>query len=330
MTDDGTLDVDGINADALAAAGGVAPYLRRTAVEYSAAASHTVGAEVWLKHEQQQVTGSFKPRGSLTKLTAMTQPERVRGVVAPSAGNHGLGTAYAAARMGATARIYLPEQTDPIKLTALSNLGARVSMFEDIETARLAALFDADKHGWAYASAYNDRHMVIGAAMLGGELAEELPDFDVLLVPIGGGGLAAGIAVALAGLRTQVWAVATEESPTWINWLKAGHAGDVTLAPSIAEGLSGPIEPNTLTFPLVRDLVPRVLGVDDAQIGHAVAWLAATHQQIVEPSGAAALAAALSAPEELAGARVGVILTGRNIGFDRYRALLARHPTPTA
>lgn len=329
MTDGRTMEMDGIYADALAAAGRIAPYLRRTPVEYSAAASRATGADVWLKHEQQQVTGSFKPRGSLTKLISMTQAERVLGVVAPSAGNHGLGIAYAASRLGATAHIYLPRRTDPIKRTALADLGAQVTMFEDIETARLAAMADADKHGWAFASAYNDRHMVTGSAMLGVELVEELPEVDVLLVPIGGGGLAAGIAVALAEVSTQVWVVATEESPTWISWLKTGHAGVVPLGPSIAEGLSGPIEPDTLTFPLVRDLVPRVLSVNDAQIGHAVAWLAATHQQIVEPSGAAALAAALGAPTELAGARVGVILTGRNVGLDRYRALLAEHPTPT-
>jgi threonine dehydratase len=184
---------------------------------------------------------------------------------------------------------------------------------------------DAETHGWTFASAYNDRHMVTGAATLGLEVAEELPGIDVLHVPIGGGGLAAGIAVALAGLPLQVWAVATEESPTWINWLNTGHAEVVATGPSIAEGLSGPIEPSTLTFPLVHDLLPRALSVNDAQIGHAVAWLTATHQQIVEPSGAAALAAALEAPAELVGARVGVLLTGRNIGLDRYRSLLEQH-----
>lgn len=299
-----------------------ASMLRRTPAEHSSPASRRSGTEVWLKHEQQQVTGSFKPRGSLAKLSRMTDAERARGVVAPTAGNHGIGLAYAASRLGVTARIYLPAGTDPSKLATLADLGAEVTTFADIETARLAALHAAEVHGWTFCSAYNDQDMVVGGATLGLEVAEEMPDLDVLLVPIGGGGLAAGTAAALADRPTQVWAVATAASPTWLRWHETGEPGAVELAPSVAEGLSGPIEPETITFPLVRDLVPRVLPVDDAQITGAMAWLADNHQQIVEPSGAAALAAALDPPAELAGARVGVLLTGRNIGLARYLDLL--------
>lgn len=302
-----------------------AAHLRRTAAEHSPAASRASGATVWLKHEQQQTTGSFKPRGSLAKLIRMTDAEREHGLVAPTAGNHGIGLAYAASRLGATARIYLPADVDPAKLTTLADLGAEVTTFPDIEAARLAALDAAAAHGWAYCSAYNDVDMVVGAATLGLEIAVDLPDLDVLLVPIGGGGLAAGTAAALADRDTEVWAVATAASPTWLRWHESRSPGPVHLEDSIAEGLSGPIEPETITFPLVRDLVPRVLSVEDDQITAAMAWLADHHQQIVEPSGAAALAAALAAPAELAGARVGVLLTGRNIGLPRYLDLV----TPT-
>ena len=305
----------------------VAPYLRRTASEHSPAASRKSGATVWLKHEQQQVTGSFKPRGSLAKLSRLTDAERGRGLVAPTAGNHGIGLAYAASRLGAPARIYLPADTDPAKLTTLADLGAEVTTFPDIETARLAARDAARARGWTYCSAYNDVDMVVGAATLGLEIAEDLPDVDVLLVPIGGGGLAAGTAAALADRGTEVWAVATAASPTWLRWHERRIPVPVHLEPSIAEGLSGPIEPETVTFPLVRDLVPRVLSVDDDEIAGAMAWLADNHQQIVEPSGSAALAAVLAAPAALADARVGVLLTGRNIGLPRYLDLVTRPGT---
>jgi threonine dehydratase len=318
------LDVDTIVAAAHAAGPRIGPHLQRTPIEHSAAASRAAGAPVWLKHEQQQVTGSFKPRGSLTKLARLSAAERARGVVAPTAGNHGIGLAYAAARLDAPAHIFLPETTDPAKLTRLADLGADVTTFADIETTRLAALEAAEVNGWTFSSAYNDRDMVVGAATLGLELADELPELDVLLVPIGGGGLASGVSAALAERRPQlqVWAVATEASPTWLRWHAAGAPEPVPLAPSIAEGLSGPIEPTTITLDLVRQLVPRVLPVSEAQIAAAMRWLAAEHQQIVEPSGAAALAVALDRPAALGDARVGVVLTGRNVGLARYLELI--------
>jgi threonine dehydratase len=316
-------DVQQIVAAAQAATRRIAPHLRRTPWERSVPASQATGVDVWLKHEQQQVTGSFKPRGSLTKLSRLSEEERARGVVAPTAGNHGIGLAYAASRIPVPTRLYLPADADPAKLRTLRELGADVSFFPDVEAARLAAVEAAAEHGWLYSSAYNDVDMVVGAATLGLEIAEEMPGLDVLLVPIGGGGLAAGVAAALGPRPTEVWAVATAASPTWPAWHAAGSTVPVELRPSVAEGLSGPIEASTLTFPLVRDLVPRVLGVEEPRIAQAMAWLAHHHQQLTEPSGVAALAAALDPPSELAGARVGVLLTGRNIGLRRFLDLVA-------
>jgi threonine dehydratase len=315
-------------AAAEAARARIAPHLYRTPLERSAPAEQAGAAAVWLKHEQQQVTGSFKPRGSLTKLTRLSAAERARGVVAPTAGNHGIGLAWAAQRLGTPAHIFLPEGTDPAKLARLDRLGASVTAFVDIEAARLAALSAAEAHGWTFSSAYADPDMVVGAATLGLELAEELSDVEVVLVPIGGGGLAAGIACALAQRRPEVpvWAVATAASPTWPRWHAAGRPVPVELSASVAEGLSGTVEPTTPTFEPVLRLVPRVLAVTDEQIVDAMRWLAAAHQQIVEPSGAAALAAVLDPGSGLAGARVAAVLTGRNVGLPRYLDLLGGPP----
>jgi threonine dehydratase len=314
------VDVDAVVGAARAARPRITPHLHRTPVESTTVA----GTRVWLKHEQQQVTGSFKPRGSLTKLTRLTAEERARGVVAPTAGNHGIGLAYAAGRLGTPAHIFLPEGTDPAKLERLGGFGASVTAFPDVEAARLAALAAADEHGWTFSSAYADLDMVAGAATIGMELAEELPDVDVVLVPIGGGGLASGVAAALAELRPglPVWAVATGASPTWLRWHEEGRPVPVELGPSVAEGLSGTIEPTTLTFDYVHALVPRVLPVSERQITAAMRRLAADHQQMVEPSGAAALGPLLEPDSELAGARVAVVLTGRNIGLPRWLELI--------
>lgn len=323
MTDEAPLDVDKIVESARTARQRIDPHLRRTALEQSYAASTLNGATVLFKHEHQQVTGSFKPRGSLTKLSAMSRTEAARGVIAPTAGNHGIGVAYAGARTGIPVSVYLPTSADESKRRQLLAFGARVSEFPDIEAARVAAIRDAQRTHAIYSSAYNDADMVIGAATLGLELADELPDIDVLVLPIGGGGLAAGVGAVFRVLRpdTQIWAVAPHASPTWSAWHRAVTPMTVPLSPSIAEGISGPIEPTTVTFPLVNRVVDRVVEVTEAEIAEAVRWLAAELQQLVEPSGAAAAAAVVAGRRHTAGARTAVVLTGRNVSLDRFTQL---------
>ena len=324
MADFSGLDAPSITGAASEAARRLAPHLVTTALERSDAASRASGAPVWLKHEHQQVTGSFKPRGSLTKVTAMTAADRRRGLVAPTAGNHGIGLAYAASRLGATAHIFVPDGIDPAKVARLTALGAAVRKFPDMEEARLSAMTAAAEHGWTFASAYNDPDMIVGAATLGLELAVEMDGVDAVIVPIGGGGLAAGVAAALATTHphVQVWAAATAASPTWVRWYSAGSAVPVELEASIAEGMSGPVESSTITLDLVNRFVAGVVPVTERQIRASVRWLATEHQQMVEPSGAAALAVALARPAELLGLSLCVVLTGRNVGLERFRGLL--------
>lgn len=331
MTGDPAVDPGSIVAQARAARERIAPHLHRTALEHSATASDRNGASVWFKHEHQQVTGSFKPRGSLTKLTALAEAGRTRGVIAPTAGNHGIGVAYAGARTGVPVAVYLPVAADESKRRQLRTWGARISEFPDIEAARLAALRDADRTGAIFSSAYNDHDMIVGAATLGLELIEELPDVDVLLLPIGGGGLAAGVGAVFRELRprTQVWGVAPQASPTWPVWHRAGAPSAVALEASVAEGISGPIEPTTVTFPLVQRFVDQIIAVTEAEIIAATRWLAAEHQQLVEPSGAASAAAVVGAARAAGGARAAVVLTGRNVSLDRFTRLMTA-ATPDA
>ncbi len=314
-------------SDVVAAARRIAGWIRSTPLESSPALSQRARGTVELKPEHLQVTGSFKARGSLNRVLSLSDDERLSGVVAPTAGNHGLALAYAAAALGTRASIFLPETADPQKVRRLGRLGAEVRRFPSIEAARQAALTAAAQDGQAFVSAYNDPAMIAGAGTVGLEIIEAYPEVDVVVVPVGGGGLIAGIATIIGALKpgVQVWGAQTTASPTIARWLDAGEVVDLTLEPSIAEGLSGPIDPETITFPIIKRLVQRVITVTDREIVEAMRFVFDEHQYLVEPSGAAAVAAVLFHSSKFAGSRSIVVTTGRNVSLARFQALLGEH-----
>jgi threonine dehydratase len=314
-------------SDVVAAAHRIAGFIRRTPLENSPALSQRAGATVELKPEHLQITGSFKARGSVNRLLSLSEQERLSGVIAPTAGNHGLALAYAAAALNTKASIFLPENTDPLKIRRLETLRAEVGRFPNIEDARQSALASAAQDGRTFVSAYNDPAVIAGAGTVGLEITEAFPEVDVVVVPVGGGGLIAGIATIIGALKpdVQVWGAQTAASPTIARWLEAGEVVDLTLQPSIAEGLSGPIDPGTITFPIIRRLVHRVVTVTDSEIVEAMRFVFDEHQYSVEPSGAAAVAALLFYSSDFSGSRSVVVTTGRNISLARFQALLAEH-----
>lgn len=316
--------------DVLRAARRIGPYVRHTPLEASPLLAARGGA-AWagLKLESLQVTGSFKPRGAFHKLLSLDDAARRRGAVAPTAGNHGLGLARAGAVLGVPVRIFLPEAADVSKVARLRADGAEVSFFPDIEAARLAALAMADADGFAFVSAYNDAVVVAGQGTVGIELLADDPDVDLVVVCVGGGGLIAGVGTIAKALnpRVEVWGAQAEESPTFARWHARGATHAVELRPSIAEGLSGYIEPEVITWPVVRRVVDRMVTVSERALVDAMRWLFDAHQLVAEPSGVAALAAVLGAePGVLDGRRVAVVVTGRNVAGARYRALTGEAP----
>jgi len=275
--------------------------------------------------ENLQHTGSFKLRGAANVLASLDADQRSIGVIAPTAGNHGLGLAYAGNVAGIPVSIFLPHSADPMKVSAMKNYGAQVTFFENIEDARLAAIAAAQQTGATFVSAYNNAQMIAGGGTVGLEIIEDWADAEVILVNIGGGGLASGIATAIKAVNpaAEVWAIQSEASPTFACWKDAGETVPVDISPSIAEGISGYIEPEAMTWPLIRDRVDRVLLVSEAEIKEAMLLMLNLHCHVIEPSGVPAVAGALRYAKELSGRKTVCVVSGRNISGSRYLRLVS-------
>lgn len=310
--------------DIYAASGRIKSTVCKTPLEPSHSLSALVGTEVRLKMENLQHTGSFKLRGAANVLASLNADQRRAGVIAPTAGNHGLGLACAGHAAGIPVSIFLPFSADPIKVSAMKSYGAQVTFFDDIEDARQEAIVAAQQSGATFVSAYNNQQMIAGGGTVGLEIMEDWSDADVILVNIGGGGLASGIATAIKGINpaAEVWAVQSEASPTFARWKEAGEAIPVEISSSIAEGISGYIEPEAMTWPLIRDRVDRVLLVSEAEIKAAMLLMLNLHSHVVEPSGVPAVAAAIRYAKELSGRKVVCVVSGRNISGSRYLKLV--------
>lgn len=303
----------------------IAPYVRHTPLEPSPALSDELGAPVYLKLESMQVTGSFKPRIAFNKLLTLSAEEKRRGVIASTAGGHGIGVSYAARALGIPARIYLPRSAEPRKIAAIERNGAELTYFESIPEARNAARAEAERRGWTFVSAYNDPVIIAGGGTVGLEIVEDGPEVGRLVVGIGGGGLLAGSAIAIRrrnpGLR--VLGIQPENSAVVIPWLEAGRPVPVDVRPSIADGLGANIEEDSLTFPLAQRHVDQTALVSEDEIRAAMDWLLAEHQLVVEPSGAAPVAALRKVGKGFAGGgAIAVVVTGRNVNRERYFELL--------
>ncbi|HEX6106336.1 MAG TPA: threonine/serine dehydratase [Gemmatimonadales bacterium] len=312
-------------ADVEQALGRIRRHVRHTPLEHSPALSERLQTDVYLKMECWQVTGSFKPRISFSKLLALSAAERERGVIASTAGGHGIGLAYAARVLGVPARIFLPRTADPRKIATMRRYGADLTYFESVEEARVAARAEAERAGLTFVSAYNDPLIVAGGGTVGLEILQDLPEVATLVTGIGGGGLIAGCAIAIRTGRASldVWGVQPEGSAVLARWLEAGHPVEMPVRPSIADGLGAAIETDSITFPLAQQHVRRTILVSEDEIRGAMAWALEEHQLVLEPSGAAPIAALLKEPA--AAGPVAVILTGRNVSRRRFFDLLEGH-----
>lgn len=303
----------------------IQPYIHHTPLEYNEVLSQLYKTDIFLKLENLQITGSFKARGSLNKLLTLDEIERQRGVIAPSAGNHGIGLAYAAKKLNVPAHVYLPKDADQSKIQALKNYGAQLSFFETMEDARIAAINTAHETGKTFLSAYNDPSVISAGGTVALEIIEDLADVDVVITCLGGGGLTAGICLALKSInpRIEVWAIEPKNSPSIATWHDQGKVTNVELKTSIAEGLSGPIDPETITFPIIHQYIDRILTVSEEEIVKAMKLMVEC-QYIVEPSGVAGVAALSQCGNELKGLKTAIVVTGRNISWSRFISIVQK------
>ena len=300
-------------ADIEAARRTIAGHVLRTPMLPAPKLSALTGASVLVKYENLQVTNSFKERGALNKLSSLSASERAHGVIAMSAGNHAQAVAYHAARLGIPATIVMPVTTPFVKVEATQAHGAEVVLDgETLTEAQLRAQAIARERGLTLVHPYDDPLVIAGQGTIALEMLEEAPDLEVLIIPVGGGGLIAGNAVAARALKPRIEIVGAEAVlyPSVWNALHGENrsCGGATLAEGIAVKNVG-----ALTFPIVSELVAEVVLVDEAHIERAVYAYLTLQKTMAEGAGAAGLAAMLAKPERFRGRKVGLILCGGNI-----------------
>ncbi|MBX9841297.1 MAG: threonine ammonia-lyase [Xanthobacteraceae bacterium] len=275
--------------------------------------SALTGAEVFVKYENLQVTNSFKERGARTKLASLSAEERRRGVIAMSAGNHAQAVAYHAALLGISATIVMPEQTPFVKVAATKAHGARVVLEgESISEAQARAEAEARERGLIWVHPYDDPYVIAGQGTIALEMLEAEPGLDVLVIPIGGGGLVSGMATAAKAIKPGIDIVGVESAlyPSMWNAIHGERRplGGATLAEGIAVKNVG-----SLTLPIIRALVSDIVLVGEEHIERAVNAYLTLQKAMAEGAGAAGLAAMLAKPGRFAGKRVGLVLCGGNI-----------------
>lgn len=296
----------------------------RTPAIPSPGLSKLTGADVYLKLENQQVTGSFKVRGSYVRMAALSDAERTAGVIAASAGNHAQGVGYHAERLGIPATIFMPANTPFTKVARTEALGATVILEgETVAESRILAMQAAEAEGKVFIHPYDDPHVIAGQGTATAEFLEDAPDLDTIIVPIGGGGLAAGACIAAAHLKPslEVVGVQADAYPS----MKQAFRGEPPQGKgaTIADGIAVK-EPGDLTTPILKKHMKNVAVVCEADIERAVQIMVDVQRLIVEGSGAVPLALMLAEPARFAGHTVGLIISGGNIDSRLLSSVLMR------
>jgi threonine dehydratase len=288
----------------------------RTPLEFSSQLSGLTGAEVYVKWESEQRTGSFKFRGALNKIRSLSQAEKERGVVSASTGNHALGVSLASEMEGVALTLVLPQNVSAAKRERLEKGRAEIITFgESCEKAEVQARRLAGETGRTYVSPYNDLEIIAGQGTIGLEILEDLPAVEAAIVPVGGGGLIAGIAGCVKGARRsiEVYGVEPRNSPVMAASIAAGHIVEISEEETIAEAVAGGLEPGCITFPLCRELLDGIILVEEALIKRAMSLIRLHHHRMVEGAGALALAGLVKDKARLAGKKVVLVASGGNI-----------------
>jgi threonine dehydratase len=315
-------------ADVEAARTRIAPFVVRTPMIRSEWLSDVANADVWLKLEIVQVTGSFKARGAVNALARLKERQRsATTIVTASAGNHGLAVAWAARELGFEARVHIPATAPDAKRSPIVRFGAELVSASSYEAAEAQAHDDAARSGAIYVSPYNDADVIAGAGTVALEMFADDPNLDVVVAPLGGGGLLAGAGLVarardIGGRRRLVVGAEPKASPVFSTALAAHAIVPVEIHETIADGLAGNLERGSRTYDLVRDLADHVVLVAESSIEQAMRGLVVRERLIVEGAGATGVGAILQRRPELEGRRVGVVLSGRNVDASVLRRVM--------
>ena len=317
-----TLAIDDIRAAAERLNGQV----ERTPCRLSRTLSEITGAEVWVKFENLQFTAAYKERGALNKLLQLTEAEKKRGVIAASAGNHSQGLAYHAARLGIPVTIVMPRSTPFVKVQQTRAFGAEVVLEGDgYDDASAHARKLCDERDLVFVHPFNDLDVMAGQGTVALEMLEDVPDLDVLPIPIGGGGLIAGCATAAKHIRPDIRIVGLEPAmyPSFTARMRGVNGASGTGGATIAEGIAVK-QVGDVSYGVARPLIDDVLLVEEPFFERAVALYCNVEKTVAEGAGAAALAGLLAYPERFRGKKCGLIITGGNIDTRLLASVLTR------
>lgn len=295
-----------------------------TPVRHSRRLSQLTGAEIWIKFDNLHFTGSFKERGALNRLLQLTPEEKARGVVAASAGNHAQALAYHGGRLGVPVTIVMPEGTPFVKVDGTRAHGANVVIHGlDFSASTEEAQRLCEQEGFVFVSAFDDEGIVAGQGVCGLEFVEQAPDLDALIIPIGGGGLIAGSAIAAKGLKPDIKIFGVEAARYASFTARRAGLPSVCTGQTIAEGIAIKAV-GEIPFGLCNHLIDEIFVCEEADFEKGVALLATLEKTVAEGAGAGGLAAILANPERFKGMKVGIELTGGNIDARMLAVVLNR------
>jgi len=302
----------------------IAPYFQRTPLQYSLGLSELLDAEVYIKHEEHLPLGAFKSRGGINLLSNLSSEERQRGLITSSTGNHGQSIASAGKEFGVRVLIGLPENANPVKVAAMRSLGAElIFRGENFDDAREYCERLAREEGYRYVHAVNEPLLIAGVGTASLEIIEDLPDVDVLMLPLGGGSGISGACVVAKSIdpSIQVYAVQSEAAPAaYLSW-KRGELVDAPME-TFAEGVATK-SGYELPQRIMRELLDDFLLVSDDDIRRAIGLLVEKAHTLAEPAGATAMAGAVKHAGRLKGKKVAITVSGANITADRLAEALA-------
>jgi len=312
--------------DILAARDRLQGHIERTPCRHSRTLSEITGAEVWVKFENLQFTAAYKERGALNKLLQLTETEKKRGVIAASAGNHSQGLAYHAARLGIPVTIVMPRGTPFVKVQQTRAHGAEVVIDGDgYDEASAHAMTLRDERDLVFVHPFNDLDVMAGQGTVALEMLEDAPDLEVLPVPIGGGGLIAGMATAAKHVKPQIKVLGLEPAmyPSFTARMRGVNVGATSGGATIAEGIAVK-QVGDVSYGVARPLVDEVLLIEEPFFERAVALYCNVEKTVTEGAGAASLGALLAFPERFRGKKCGLVITGGNIDTRLLASVLTR------
>lgn len=300
--------------------------IKRTPLEFSPSLSRLTGAQVYLKWENEQRTGSFKFRGALNKVRSLSPEEKGKGIVSASTGNHGLGVSLASKLERVALTLVLPTNASKEKKRRLEESSSEIIEYgEDCEKAEVWARRLALETDRIYVSPYNDKEIICGQGTLGLEIFEDLPDAEAVLVAVGGGGLIAGTAGYLksSNNKIRIFGVEPANSAVMEASLRAGKLVEIEEEETLADAVAGMIEPGSITFPLCQELLEGIITVKESLIRKAMRFLYEEHQQMVEGAGALPLAALLKQSAPFLKKQVVLVISGGNISPQTFGQAVA-------